>query len=217
MKRRTGYFAVVPGVAVLWGIGSSAGAQDARFEIGIRPIILASQGEPANDMLGSGLVGAWQWKPDWFFGVALDRMVFDYERPHQVLGIQQDPDLKTIDGSNNFTRVAGWVERRYDRDGAWDWFWNAGLGFASVDADVVAGRTAPGGAFDIATDAGSEAHLMTSIGLRRPLGAHWALTGTIHLEHHLTDYKITDTVSGATGKIGSHSPIGASILLSYQF
>ena len=148
-------------------------------------MILGSRGEPANDMLGAGLVGAWHWRDDWYFGVGLDSFMFDYERPHQALEIQQDPDIKTLDGSNSFTRVSGWAERRFTSGGPWSWFWNAGLGVASVDADVVAGPTISG--------------------------------GTFHLEHHLTDYKIADTVSGTTGKIGAHSPIGASVTLSYRF
>ena len=210
-------FASVLGVIALCGIGSPAFGQDADFEIGFRPMILGSRGEPANDMLGAGLVGAWHWRDDWYFGVGLDSFMFDYERPHQALEIQQDPDIKTLDGSNSFTRVSGWAERRFTSGGPWSWFWNAGLGVASVDADVVAGPTISGGTFNIVTEASDEVHLMGSIGLRRSLGENWALAGTFHLEHHLTDYKIADTVSGTTGKIGAHSPIGASVTLSYRF
>ena len=204
-------------VAAGWGVGSAVIAQETDFEIGFRPMVLASQGEPSNDMLGGGLVGAWRWREDWYFGVGLDSFTFDYERPHQALEIQQDPDTKTLDGSNSFTRVSGWAERRYAGGGPWSWFWNAGLGVASIDADAVAGPTISGGTFDIVTEASDEVHLMGSIGLRRSLGENWALAGTFHLEHHLTDYKLTDTVSGATGKIGAHSPIGASVTLSYRF
>ena len=211
------HFASALGVASAWGICSATIAQETDFEIGIRPMILGSRGEPANDMLGGGLVVGWRWRDDWYFGLGLDSMAFDYERPHKALEIQQDPDIKTLDGSNSFTRVAGWAERRYTRGGPWSWFWNAGLGVASIDADVVAGPTKSGGTFDIVTDASDEIHLMSSIGLRRSLGENWALAGTFHLEHHLTDYKITDTVSGVTGKIGAHSPIGASVTLSYRF
>ena len=204
-------------VAAGWGVGSAVIAQETDFEIGFRPMVLASQGEPSNDMLGGGLVGAWRWREDWYFGVGLDSFTFDYERPHQALEIQQDPHTKTLDGSNSFTRVSGWAERRYAGGGPWSWFWNAGLGVASIDADVVAGPTKSGGTFDIVTEASDEVHLMGGIGLRRSLGENWALAGTFHLEHHLTDYKLTDTVSGATGKIGAHSPIGASVTLSYRF
>ena len=203
--------------AALWAISATLGAQESQREIGLRPLVLASQGEPSNDMLGGGIVGTWHWRDNWFFGAALDSMSFDYERPQNILGIQQDPDLATIDGSNSFTRLSGWVERRYDRGSAWNWFWNAGLGFASVNADMVSGPTASGGTFNIVTDASSEVHFMGSVGVRRPLGERWSFTATFHLEHHLTDYKIRETVSGATGKIGSHTPVGASATFSYRF
>ena len=203
--------------AAFWVVSCNAFAQDRELEIGFRPLVLASQGEPSNDMLGGGIVGSWHWRDDWYFGAALDSMSFDFERPQNILGIPQDPDVKTIDGSNSFTRVSGWIERRYGGGNAWDWFWNAGLGFASVDADDVTGDTASGGTFNIVTDASSEIHLMTSIGLRRPFGERWSFAATFHLEHHLTDYKLRDTVSGATGKIGSHTPVGASATLSYRF
>ena len=58
---------------------------------------------------------------------------------------------------------------------------------------------------------------MSGIGLRRSLGVNWAFTTTFHLEHHLTDYQITDNVSRTTGSIGSHSPKGASFALTYRF
>jgi hypothetical protein len=195
----------------------AAHAQEGQPEIGLRPFVLLSQGEPSNDMTGAGIVGSWRWNDDWFLGIGLDSLSFDYERPQRVLGIQQDPGIATVDGSNSFTRLSGWVERRYDRSGKWDWFWNAGLGFASVDADVVAGPLASGGTFNIVTDAGSEVHLIGSAGIRRPIGKTWTFAAAFHLEHHLTDYAITDTDSGATGKIGSHTPVGLSATFSFRF
>jgi len=204
-------------VAALSALSSAAVAQDSQLEIGFRPLVLASQGEPANDMLGVGFVGTWHWKDDWYIGAGLDFMDFDFERPQRELGIPQPPDTKTIDGANSFTRLSGWIERRYDRGRAWSWFWNAGFGYASPDPGIVTGPTAFAGTFNIVTDASDEIHLMSSIGLRRLLGDNWAIATTFHLEHHLTDYKITDTVSGATGKIGSHTPVGVSVTLNYRF
>jgi len=201
----------------IWGISHSAVAQDAEFELGFRPLVLASQGEPSNDMLGFGVVGTWHWKDDWYIGAALDSMDFDFERPQFALGISQPAGLKAIDGSDSFTRLSGWIERRYGGGSPWDWFWNAGLGYASPDPGLVTGPTASGGTFNIVTDASDEFHLMSSIGLRRPLGESWVFTTTFHLEHHLTDYRIMDTVSGATGKIGSHTPVGWSATFSYRF
>lgn len=204
-------------VSALWIVGHPASAQDRGFEIGVRPLILGSKGEPANDMPGGSIVGGWHWRDDWFIGMALDQLTFDYEYPYRALGIDQPADVKPIDGTNTTTRVAGWVERRYDRAGAWDWFWNVGIAVASVDAPPVSGPTDTGGRFEIVTNPGDEVHLLSGIGLRRSLGANWAFTTTFHLEHHLTDYRITDNVSGVKGTIGSHSPKGASFALSYRF
>jgi hypothetical protein len=197
--------------------GEPPQAQDRQFEVGLRGLVLLSQGEPSNDMGGGGLVVGWHWKDDWHFGVAIDDMTFDYERPQNELNIAQDPVLKAIDGSNSFSRLSGWMERRYDNGGDWDWFWGAGLGYASVTADIVTGPTAAGGTFNILSDASDEIHLMGRAGLRRDIGERWAFTGTFHLEHHLTDYKIRDTVSGATGTIGAHTPVGFSATISYRF
>lgn len=193
-------------------------AQERQFEVGPQVLILASQGEPSNDMAGAGVIVGWHWKDDWYFGASIDDVSFDYERPQFALGISQPAELKPIDGSNSFTRVSGWIERRYERDGKWDWFWGAGLGYASISADSsVTGPTASGGTFNIVTNASDEIHLMMRTGLRRSLGDRWAFTGTFHLEHHLTDYKITDTISGASGKIGPHTPVGLSATFSYRF
>jgi len=204
-------------ITALSALSSAAVAQDRQLEIGFRPLVLASQGEPSNDMLGGGIVGTWHWRDDWYFGVALDSMTFDYERPQFALGISQPPGLKAIDGSNSFTRLSGWIERRYESDGAWDWFWGAGLGYATVDVETVTGPTALLGTFNIVTDASDEIHLVTSAGLRRSLGDKWTFAATFHLEHHLTDYEIRDTVSGATGKIGAHTPVGLSATFGYRF
>lgn len=86
-----------------------------------------------------------------------------------------------------------------------------------VGADIVLGPTALGSTFNILTDAGSEAHLLGTAGLRRPLGPSWRVTAAFDLEHHLTDYQIRDTVTGASGKIGSHTPVGLSVTFSYGF
>lgn len=205
------------GVMLLWIVHHSALAQDRAFEIGFRGMALLSKGEPANDMVTGSIVGSWQWRDNWFVGAALDYSSFDYEYPQRTLRIQQSPDVKAIDGLNTMTRVAGWVERRYDRPGAWDWYWSAGIGFASIDAPPVSGPTDTGGRFDIATEVSDELHLMTAIGLRRPVGENWSFIATFHLENHATDYKLTDRVSGTTGTIGSHSPVGISFTMGYRF
>ena len=116
-------------------------------------------------MVGGGVVFGWRWKDQWHFGGSIDDMTFDYERPQRELGIVQDPAQKAIDGSNSFTRLSGWLERRYDNSRDWHWFWGAGLGYASITAEpFVSGPTNSGGTFNITTDASDELHV--------ELGAH---------------------------------------------
>lgn len=193
----------------------SAAAEDDRFELGLRGLIILGDGRPANDMLGASVAGRFRWKDGWYLGVGLDSVTFDYERPYDVLGISSTEE---VDGTNDFRRVSGWIERRYDRDGrSWSWFWAAGLGLASVDAEIVRGSTLAGGTYDIATDAKDEVHVMLSAGIRRAAGARWALDGTLGLEHHSVDYQLTDRISGATGAIGSQTPLSLSIGISRRF
>jgi hypothetical protein len=76
----------------------------------------------------------------------------------------------------------------------------------------------PGGQnFDIATTADDEWHFIAGGGLRRSFGQHWALEAALTLQQHTTDYQLTDLVSGATGSIGSQTPYGVTIGVSYGF
>jgi hypothetical protein len=189
-------------------------AADGR-DVGTRLLVLAGDGVPANDMPGFGVGLRWAWREGWYVGAGLDLVEFDYERPNDVLGI---PSSEEIDGSNEFTRIRGWIERVYDeQDGGWSWSWQAGLGYAAVDPDEVQGPTTGGGTYDIVTDAEDELHVLFAAGVRRNLGDRWFLEVALHLEHHATEYTLTDRVSGVTGSIGSQTPWGASAGLNYRF
>lgn len=204
--------------SALWAIGNSAVAQNPGFELGFRPMVLAMQGEAARNMVGGGVLAGYQSSFGWYFGGALDVVGFDYERPYRAIGIRHRPEFDTIFASNRFVRVSGWAERRYVLGSAWNWFWAAGLGAAgSVKADVVEGSPDSEDAFNLAIDAGAEVHFMVSIGLRRPLGEHWAMAAALHLERHLIDYAIRDTLSTAVNEIVIRTPVGASATLSYRF
>jgi hypothetical protein len=201
--------------AVVCAIATPVSAEERRVEVGPRLLILLGDGVPANDMIGIGLTARWPWRESWYLGFGLDQVEFDYERPNDVLGIASPEE---IDGSNDWTRLSAWIERRYgEEDGGWSWHWLAGLGFASVNTEDVTGPTTGGGTWDITTDASNEVHVLLGLGARRYLGERWMLDGTLHLEHHSTDYELTDRVSGATGTVSSQTPWGASVGVSYRF
>ena len=185
----------------------------ARFDIGLRAVLLFSKGEPANDMMGEGVILRWRVKDAWHLGVAYDSVTFDYETPNKALGIVS---ASVVDGSNDLSRTSVLIERRYETQRKWDPYWLAGVGFASADAPNVTGLRAGGGAFDIATDADDEIHVFAGGGLRRSLGERWMLDAALTFEHHTTDYEIVDRVSGSRGTIGSQSPYGITIGLSFK-
>jgi hypothetical protein len=194
---------------------SPAAAQDGRFELGLRGLIVLGKGQPANDMIGAGLIGRFALNDDWRIGVALDTVKFDYEAPNRALGIEA---AAVVDGLNEWQRVSAFVERRYDRDRDWNWHWLAGIGTASLDrVENVAGQRVGGGTFDIITTADDELHLFAGGGVHREIGRRWLLSTSLTLEHHATDYELADRVSGARGSIGSQSPYGISIGINYRF
>ena len=202
----------------LFTLMSTAYAQESKYEIGLRANVLLGDGVPANDILGYGVIGRYALRDGWFLGAALDTYDYDFERTANVVGIVQDPDVKTIDATASNTVLSGFLGRRYgDSRQGFDWFWTAGLGIAFPDVNDVSGPTALGGNFDLTTDAGTEYHLMGTLGTSYHLTPNWSATFAARLEHHFMDVLVTDRVTGATGKVDSQSPVGAYLSINYQF
>lgn len=201
-------------LVVVAGVGTSmctVAAADARWEAGARYNVLASNAPPANDLHGYGLTVRRDGGRGWRFGAGLERYEFDYEEPYKVLGLSRPAGIEPIDGKNETTLVSAWVERESGRSERWRWFWSAGVGYAFLTVDAVTGPTASGGQFDIRTDARDELQLLGSVGLRRRVGERWRIEVALLAQHHFTDYKVRDTVSGLTGSIGSQTPLGISL------
>jgi hypothetical protein len=214
MMRRAWTAAALFYLGILVTDASNAQDPEPRFDVGLRGVVLLSKGEPANDMIGEGLLFRWRARRAWHIGIAFDAVTFDYETPNKALGIVS---ATVVDGTNDISRASLLVERRYDGDRSWDWYWLLGVGSASVDVPNVVGVRADGSTFDIATDADDEMHVFAGGGLRRPLGARWTLETTFTVEHHTTEYELVDQISGARGTIGAQSPYGIAIGVSYRF
>jgi hypothetical protein len=194
---------------------AAATAQESRFELGLRGLVLLGKGTPANDMMGEGLIGRLAFGDAWRLGVALDNATFDYETPNNTLGI---PATTVVDGSNSWQRVGALVERRYEGNRRWRWHWLAGLGYADVEPVAnIAGQRADGGTFDIATTAHDELHVFAGGGAHRELEQRWLLDATLTIEHHDTHYELVDLVSGARGTIGAQTVYGIAVGVSYRF
>ena len=65
--------------------------------------------------------------------------------------------------------------------------------------------------------AGTELHIIGSLGVGWQFGRHWSSTLTARAEHHFIDLRITDLVSGASGTIDSLSPLGFYLSADYRF
>ena len=193
-------------------------AQESKLEIGLRGNVMLGDGVPANDMLGYGIIGRYYRNNGWFAGASLDSTAFDFEHVASLVGIVQDPAEKSIDADATNTIIGGFIGRQYgNTERGFDWFWTAGVGVGFPDVDAVAGPVDGGGVFMITTDAGTEFHLTSSLGTSYHFSPAWSASFTGRLEHHFTDYSLTDSVSGAIRSIDSQTPVGFSLSVSYRF
>lgn len=209
----------------IWTLGmcliitiESGWAQSSNNEIGARTNVLLGDGVPANDILGNGVIWRFYMDNGWIAGATADFYAYDFEAPSALLGIEQDPNVKTIDADGSSTVIGGYFGRRYgDGSDGFDWFWTAGVGAGFPDVKNVTGPTSTGGTFDITVDAKTEFHLMTTLGTFYYFTPTWSATLAARFEHHFIDMTITDAVTGNTMTLDSQSPMGAYLSLNYRF
>ena len=206
------------GAVVLALLQSPALAQDGGFDLGVRGIITAGDGEPANDIPGFGVFGHWRMSDRWSVGFAVDQTEYDFEEPAKLVGLRQDDDIEPVDVIAEATVVSAWIERTYARPaGRLDWFWGAGLGFASIDVPDAAGPLEGGGTFDIRTEADSEVIVSLLAGLHRRLGERWFLEFALRADQHFADWQVTDRVSGAKGAVDDYLALGGHFGIGFRF
>lgn len=210
----------VAGAMLAPALASAQLKPDPRWEFGLRSGVLIGSGKPANDLLFNGIKAIYRLDAESGVGLSIDRLSFDFERPQSVLGIEQDKSLvpKDIDAKAKATLISVFYERRYATAGSpWSWNWNAGLGFASPSVRRASGPAAGGGSFDVGTDAGRE--YVPSVGL----GAKYSLSNGLHFEaglnlnRHIANWKVTDAVSGRSGRVRDYTTTGLSLGLGYRF
>ena len=204
--------------AAIFSCSSTVCADDPQWELGIRANVLLGDGLPANDIMGAGAIGRFYRTNGWIIGATLDSYQYDFEHVARILGIEQDPNVKSLDADASNTVVGGFVGQRYgNADRGFDWFWTVGLGIGFPDVKDQSGPTVGGGTFDIMTDAKTEYHLMGTLGTSYHFTQAWSASIAARLEHHFMDVTLTDRVSGATRKIDSQTPTGAFLSVNYRF
>ncbi len=192
-------------------------AADGDFDLGLRGIVVGAGGEPANDMMGYGLFGRYHLNDRWVLGFSVESLGFDAERPYEFIGIVGDPAFE-IDSTTDSTSVNVWIERVYTNSSSrLEWFWGAGVGFASLDAEDITGPTADGGTYYLVTDIGMETLLSGSAGMRVLFGGHWYFEAALRADQHFTDWTIVDEVSGITGTVGDYFSWGGNLGVGFRF
>lgn len=191
-------------------------AQD-QFELGLRGNVLLGDGQPANDILGFGIIGKYYFSDGWYLAGTLDSYDYDFERPYRVVGVSQDPNVKTIDSNITSTTLGAALGRHYGDRSGFDWFWSAGIGVGFPDSGNVSGPTDTGGTFDLLVDAKTEIQIMGTLGTSYFLSDKWSFTAAARAEHHFLDISVTDLESGNTGKIDSQTPLGAYLSVNVAF
>ena len=95
---------VAVGLMVLIGsLGSSSvHAEDKRWDIGIRAMMLSAGGEPTNDQTGGGIFGRYRFNEKWLVGLAVDELSGDF-----------DFDITTDAGSETLLSVGGGLRRGF--------------------------------------------------------------------------------------------------------
>lgn len=174
-------------------------------------------GTPTNDVLGYGLYGNFELNSQWRVGGALDFADFDLERPWQIIGLTQASDTKTVDSKSNSKTVTLWLERMSTLNSSWDWSWQVGGGFNSIDVERAIGPSQGGGTFNISTNVDTEYVVLGGLGAEYKLGQQWRLTGSARIEQHFANWKLTDSVSGTQGSVSDYRLMGISIGTRYQF
>ena len=186
-------------------------------DFGVRGIITGADGVPANDIPGYGAFGHWRMSDRWSVGFAVDRTDYDFERPAGIVGLRQDPNVEDIDAIAEATILSAWIERTYPRPGRLDWFWGAGLGFASIDVPDARGPLEGGGTFDISTEADSEVIASLLGGLHLRLGERWIIELALRADQHFADWQVTDRVSGNRGAVDDYRALGGHFGLLFRF
>jgi hypothetical protein len=195
-----------------------ARGQEGRFDLGVRAVLMAADGEPANDIPGYGVFGHYRLSDRWRLGFAVDTAEYDFEEPAKLVGLSQSPSLEPIDVKAESTTVSAWVERAFGRpQGRTEWFVGAGLGLASIDVPEATGPLANGGRFDIETEVDSEIVAQLLAGVRRQVGQRWALEFALRADQHFAEWKLRDRVSGRTATVDDYLALGGHLGVSFRF
>jgi len=205
--------------AVLLSVSTHSFAQSwlKNTELGIRYVAEAANGVPSNDVLGYGIFAKKGIGEGLKLGFAADISEYDVEEPAKILGLVTPADAEAVDAVTDGTFLSAWIESSRPVGASKVEFRSlAGLGFALLDQPDVRGETADGRGFDINGDIGADYYPFAGIGFARQLG-NYHIGLDYLISYHFTDWKMTDRISGETGKVDDYGVQGFRFSLGRQF
>jgi hypothetical protein len=200
------------------GVSRQEPAEARRWEVGYHAGVWLGDGEPANDIpIPASLYVRRQLSGPWWARAGFELASGDFETPHEIVGVAQDPAQADIDADAEYLSFLAWIERVHAWTPRDELFVQLGGGWTTVEADDARGPAAGGGTFEIETDADDEILLSAGAGYRRRLWERWVAEVLLRYDHHLADWELRDTVSGATGEVDDYSTWAILIGLGLGF
>jgi len=190
-------------------------AVPAPWNIGYRVELLTSDGDPANDMMGSGAFLRYAITDRYQAEIAFEYLEYDFESPQRYLGYPRTSG-EDLAGRTRLTLVSAKLERAWGqppqlfRPFA---FLGLGLGYAKVD-DMAS--EAEGQSFDIDAEGDLESVPAGGVGLRYQQ-ARWMVEIGVKVERHLTEWTLEDRRTGRVVEVGDYTAWGAWIGSGVRF
>lgn len=198
-----------------------AQAEEPRWSLSPRAGMSVAGGVPANDLMNYGLMARYRLDQNQYVGGTVEVLDFDFEKPWEIVGVQQDKAIESddIDSAASSTVFSVFYQRGYGSEqSGWDYYWTAGLGFVSVDVKDVQGPAVGGtGQFDMTTDAGSEWFPSLGGGVSYHFTPRLSFDFAATANHHFADWKVRDRESGNTGTVDNYTRYAFQLGLSWGF
>jgi hypothetical protein len=165
-----------------------------------------------------GVYGRYRVRGPWLAGLAVDVSTFDFEQPGNLIDVNP---VGVVDAELDSTTVTLWGEYEFQPLADHGFargirpFAGAGVGVGFVGDDDVSGPTEGGGTFAFDVEGGTEIVPGVVVGLRFDVHEHFVIELGARADYHLTEMKVTDTVSGNSADVDDYETYGAYI--GFQF
>ena len=189
-------------------------AVPAPWSIGYRVELLTANGDPANDMMGSGAFLRYAINARDQAEIAFEYVEYDFESPQRALGYARTSGAD-VEGRTRLNLMSAKLERAWRPAQVLRPFAFLGLSLGYAKLDDVVGE-ADGQSFDIDAEGGVESVPAGGVGLRCQQ-ARWMVEIGVKIERHLADWTLEDRRTGRVVEVGDYTAWGAWLGAAVRF